>query len=110
MKFSNVGLSLDPFIQSRKCVSLKLKGEFCVMRMKNDAKFETELTCHLKIDMKNFNGLILIKQRRQTKLASVEGGRVGVETNTGMNIFTLRIGSQKILNMLKTPCNIFYSR
>ena len=24
---SKLGLSLDPFIQSRKCVSLKLKGE-----------------------------------------------------------------------------------
>ena len=34
-------------------MSLKLKGELCVMTMKNDAKFETELTCHLKIDMRN---------------------------------------------------------
>ena len=45
-KFSKLGLSLDPLIQSRKCMSLKLKGELCVMTMKNDAKFETELTCH----------------------------------------------------------------
>ena len=57
-------------------MSLKLRGELCVMTMKNDAKFETELTCHLKIDMRNlinfdpstqksqnlhFNGLILTK-------------------------------------------------
>ena len=52
-KFSKLGLSLDPFIQSRKCMSLKLKGELCVMTMKNDAKFEIELTCHFKTDMRN---------------------------------------------------------
>ena len=39
-KFSKLGLSLDPFIQSRKCMSLKLKGELCVMTMKNHTKFE----------------------------------------------------------------------
>ena len=37
-KFSKLGLSLDPFIQGRKCMSLKLRGEFCVMTIKNDAK------------------------------------------------------------------------
>ena len=31
-------------------------------------------------------------------------------TNTRMNIFTLLIGSPKILNILKTPYNILYSR
>ena len=75
MKFSNLGLSLDPFIQSRTCVSLKLKGEFCVMRMKDDAKFETELTCHLKIDMKNFNGLILIKAEAANRTCKCGGGK-----------------------------------
>ena len=29
-KFSKLWLSLDPFIQRRKCMSLKLKEEFCV--------------------------------------------------------------------------------
>ena len=52
-KFSKLGLSLDPFIQSRKCMSLKIWGELCVKTMKNDAKFEIELTCHSKIDMRN---------------------------------------------------------
>ena len=74
MKFSKLGLSLDPLIQSRKCVSLKLKGELCVMRMKNDAKFETELTCHLKIDMRNFNGLILIKAEAANRICKCGGG------------------------------------
>ena len=41
------------FIQSRKCMSLKRKAELCVVTMKNDAKFEIELTCHCKIDMRN---------------------------------------------------------
>ena len=75
-KFSKLGLSLNPFIQSRKCMSLKLTGVLCVMTMNNDAKFEIELTCCFKIDMRNltnfdpstqnlknlhFNGLILTK-------------------------------------------------
>ena len=34
-------------------MSLKFTGELCVMRMKNDAKFEEELTCQFKTDMKN---------------------------------------------------------
>ena len=42
--FQKLGLPLDPFIQSRKCMSLKLKGELFVMTMKNDAKLEIELT------------------------------------------------------------------
>ena len=71
-----MGLWWDPFIQSRKCMSLKFTGEFCVMTMKNDAKFEKELTCQFKSDMRNltilttalknlknwhFNGLLLNK-------------------------------------------------
>ena len=43
----------DPFIQSRKCMSLKFTREFYVMTMKNDAKFEEESTCQFKIDMRN---------------------------------------------------------
>ena len=34
-------------------MSLKFTGELCVMAMKNNAKFEEELTCQFKIDMKN---------------------------------------------------------
>ena len=48
-------LLLRPFIQSRKCMSLKfMRMCLCVMRMKNDAKIEENLTCQFKIDMKNF--------------------------------------------------------
>ena len=34
-------------------MGLKFTGEACVMTMKNDTKFEEELTCHFKIDMRN---------------------------------------------------------
>ena len=37
-KSQNLGLSLGPFIQTRKYMSLKLTGELCVMTMKNIAK------------------------------------------------------------------------
>ena len=29
------------------------RGEICVIRMKNDAKFEEEWTCQFEIDMRN---------------------------------------------------------
>ena len=34
-------------------MSLKFTEELFVMTMKNDAKFEEELTCHFKIDMRD---------------------------------------------------------
>ena len=34
-------------------MSLQPSGEFCVMKMNDDAKFEKELTCQLKIDTRN---------------------------------------------------------
>ena len=34
-------------------MSLKFTGVLCVIAMKNDAKFEEELTCQFKIDMRN---------------------------------------------------------
>ena len=34
-------------------MSLKFTDQLYVMAMKNDAKFEEELTCHFKIDMRN---------------------------------------------------------
>ena len=34
-------------------MSLKSTEELSVMTMKNDAKFEEELNCHFKIDMRN---------------------------------------------------------
>ena len=51
---SKLELSWDPFVQSRKCMSLKFTEELCVRTMKNDTKIEEELTSHFKIDMRNF--------------------------------------------------------
>ena len=34
-------------------MSLKFTEELCVMRIKNDAKFEEGLTCQFKIDTRN---------------------------------------------------------
>ena len=34
-------------------MSLKSTDGLCVMKMKNDAKLEEELTCHFKIGMRN---------------------------------------------------------
>ena len=68
LKVSKLELWWDPFVQSRKCMSLKFTEEVHVMAMKNDAKFEEELTCHFKIDMtnlKNFDS----KTRKSKKFA-----------------------------------------
>ena len=39
---------MKSFMQSRKSVGLKFTEELCVMTMKNDAKYEEELTFRLK--------------------------------------------------------------
>ena len=52
-KVSKLELWWDPFIKSRKCMRLKFTVELCVITMKNDVKFEEELTCQFKIDIRN---------------------------------------------------------
>ena len=52
-KVLKLGLSWDPFVQSRKVMTLKFAEELCVMTMKNNATFEEELTCHFKTDLRN---------------------------------------------------------
>ena len=34
-------------------MSLKFTEQLCVMTMRNDTKFEEEVTCYFKIDMRN---------------------------------------------------------
>ena len=53
LRVSKLGLWWGPFVQSRKGMTLKFKEELCVMTMKNNAKFEDELTCHFKADMRS---------------------------------------------------------
>ena len=48
-----MGLLLGPFMQSKECMRLKITEELCVMKMKNDGKFEGDLSYQFKIDMKN---------------------------------------------------------
>ena len=52
-KVSKLGLLLGHFVQSWKCMSLKCTGKLCVTTMKNNTKFEEELTCQFKIHMRN---------------------------------------------------------
>ena len=52
-KVSKLELWRDPFIHSRKCLGLKFTKELCVMTLKNDAKFEEELTYRFTIYMRN---------------------------------------------------------
>ena len=46
-------------------MSLKHRGDLCVMIMKNDAKFEIELTCHFKTDMRNLINFDTSTQKSQ---------------------------------------------
>ena len=49
-------------------MSLKIAGELCVMAMTDDAKFEEELTCQFKIDMRNLTDFDL-STRKSEKFA-----------------------------------------
>ena len=46
-------------------MSLKFTGGFCVKTLKKDAKFEDELTCQFKIDMRNLTNLDPSTQKSQ---------------------------------------------
>ena len=53
LKVSKLELWWDPFVQSKKGMSLKFTVELRVITMKNDTKIEDELICCFKIDMSN---------------------------------------------------------
>ena len=65
-KFSKLVLSWDPFVQSTKCMSYKLREEFCVMILNNDEKSEEELTCHFKTDIRNLTNFDSSTWKSQT--------------------------------------------
>ena len=44
---------------------LKFTRVLCVIKMKNDTKFEKELTCLVKIDMRNLTNFDLSTQKSQ---------------------------------------------
>ena len=58
-----LGLWWDPFVQSKKGITLKFADELCAKTMKNNAKFEEELTCHFKTDMRNLTNFDLSTQK-----------------------------------------------
>ena len=72
LEVSKLELWWDPFAQSRKCMSLKFTDKLCLVTMKNDAKFEEELTCHLKIDMQNLTNFDSNTQKSK-KICSLIG-------------------------------------
>ena len=53
LKISKLGFWWVPLIQSKKSLSLKSTEELCHDN-EECAKFEEELTCHFKIDMRNW--------------------------------------------------------
>ena len=46
-------------------MGLKFTGDFCVMTVNNDAKFEEELACQFKIDMRNLKNFDLSTRKSQ---------------------------------------------
>ena len=62
---SKLGILLDLFLQSRKCISLKFLSVLCVMTMKNDKKFEKKLICLFKIGMRNLTNFDQRTQKTQ---------------------------------------------
>ena len=46
-------------------MSLKFVGDLFVMTMKNDTKFEQQLTCQFKIDMRNLKNFDPSTQKSQ---------------------------------------------
>ena len=47
-----IGTLMGSFYPKQKINKLKICRGVCVMKMKNDPKFEQELTCQFKIDMR----------------------------------------------------------
>ena len=46
-------------------MSLTFTGELCIIAMKNDVKFEEELTCQFKIDMRDLMNFAQSTQKSQ---------------------------------------------
>ena len=68
LKVSKLGRWWDPFVQSRKGVTLKFTEKLCVMEMNNDTKMEEVMTCRFKIDKKSFTNFDL-STRKSKKIA-----------------------------------------
>ena len=57
---------MKSFHPKQKMYELKFTEEFtCVLTKKNDAKFEEEMTCRFKIDMRNLTNFDLSTRKSQ---------------------------------------------
>ena len=65
LKVLKLELWWDPFVQSRKYVTLKSTEELSFMKMKRDIKFGEESTWHFKLDRRNLTNLDLSTQTSQ---------------------------------------------
>ena len=59
-------------------MNLKFTGELCVMTIKNDSKFEKELICQFKIDMRNLTNFDLSTQKSQKFALELAGFDQGI--------------------------------
>ena len=71
LKVSKLGLWWDPFVQSRKGMTLKFAEELCVMKTKNNAKFEEELSCNFKTGMSNLTNFDSNTQKSKKKCSLI---------------------------------------
>ena len=53
LKVSKLGFWWDCFVQSRKVMTLNLQRSYVLWQWRYDTKFEEELICHFKTDMRN---------------------------------------------------------
>ena len=65
LKVLKLGFWWDPWIQNWKSMSLKSTEELSVMTVKNDTKFQEELTCHFKIGIRNLTNFHLSSRKSQ---------------------------------------------
>ena len=53
LKVSKLGFWWDCFVQSRKVMTLNLQTSYVLWQWRYDTKFEEELICHFKTDVRN---------------------------------------------------------
>ena len=61
----NIWTFIGSFYPKQKIYELKIYRDLCVMTMKNDSKFEQELTCQFKINMRHLTNFDPSTQKSQ---------------------------------------------
>ena len=65
LKFHQICTFIGSFFRKHINIILKSTEELCLMTLKNDAKFEEELTCRFKIEIRNLTNFNLSTQKSQ---------------------------------------------